>query len=243
MTTLDINRDNVTTESDATRAGLSFTVSGSNVTLTSITKDATCTADEAYLYYASDADSGVLQATTTWSSNVATFNTLLSGSNAVYFVMAGKNDASAYDRTYDGDGVAYPYSNNDISINGFVILDSGGLQTNNYRNIWRIITTAPVNYTATPSALTLSTTAQTPTLLFTIAPSAFALSLSLKTVALDISAPFYNHVVVASGSRGTRAVRSSYPKTVGTTFGTTKTDKIKMRLEPSTDLRTDNQKI
>lgn len=157
--------------------------------------------------------------------------------------MAGLDAGTDYDRTYDGNGVTYPYSNAHIGINGFVILDSGGLQTNNYRNIYRITTSQVVNYTATPSALTLSTSTQTPTLLFVIAPSALTLALSLKTTGLQISAPFDTHVVVGTGGRGTRYIDHDYPVTEGTTFGTTKTHKIRQSLKPSTNLLLSNQKV
>jgi len=124
------------TESSSPRAGLSFTVV-SNTTLTTIEKTTACTGDEAYLYEATDADSGTLLATETYTGNTATFNYDLDSSKT-YFIMAGLNGGGSYTRALGS--ASYPQTTEQISVNGFVILDSGGLQTNNYRNIEKINT-------------------------------------------------------------------------------------------------------
>jgi hypothetical protein len=128
----------VSTESASPRAGLSFTVIANGI-IVNVTKSSSCTADRAYLYVSSDADSGNLLATATFNENIATFDYPINTS-ATYFVLAGLNSGGLYTRTLSSAGLSYPQTSSQISVNGFVIIDSGGLQTNNFRNIQSIST-------------------------------------------------------------------------------------------------------
>ena len=184
-------------------------------TLTKVTKSATCTATKSYLYSAASS----LLDTQSFSGNDAVFSYALA-SLTKYYIVAGSDDAS-FTGAYTT--VTHPVAGTNIDCIGRCVVNPPAavseLAVGYIHAINSVTSDASVNVTVTPSTLTLSTTAQTPTIIVLIIPAVLTLTASPLDGWVSISGTY--QVVGGTGGIRTRAIANRYPVTSGLTAGTT----------------------
>ena len=184
-------------------------------------------------------------ASAAFSGDVATFNYTLADATQ-YRAVVDENGGSFITRKKDPASPTMPITQTNI------VWDSDHTgDTLVIRAIQSLTTTAIVNVTVTPSTLTLSTTAQTPTIIVLIIPSTLTLTAAVQApaitilslpdaVSLAVSAKDVfvletenYQIVVGTGTKSTRFLANRYPVTSGLTAGTTKTEGRVTALIPS----------
>lgn len=182
-----------------------------NCTLIRVTKHSSCTAPTCYL---KDTSNNTL-ATASFSGDNATFSYSLT-SGTYYWLLCG---GGSYTIACKGSP-SFPYSGTNIEytkeVNGTTEATSWDM------NVTSIRTETIDNVTVSATALTLSTTAEEPTIITTIQGGALSLNLGLYDPTLDGLDEWSSHVVVGTGTIGTRFINKRYPVTKGLIAGTTR---------------------
>ena len=156
-----------------------------------------------------------------WSSDASVFNYTLSASTTYYIGVVG--DGSGTSAKYSG--ATYPYNGTYLDwVNGYFNGgDTGSGAGVNALNILSVDLEAPISATVMASTLTLSTTAQAPTVFSSaiVTPDNLALTLTLKSV---IARGNVNDgtIDLGPGGKGSYVINRNYPATEGLQAATTK---------------------
>jgi len=176
-----------------------------------------------------DADTLPVYSTTEWRETTMSAYTL-QPSTMYALILWGPNWVTTTDRLlWSQDASSPTYTGGQVNQS-----TDGGSTWTQFANdfMFEIYGTAVVNVTVTPSALTLSTTAQTPTIL--------AIFIQREPLDIEIAHPTSwvftkgtYQVVGGTGGARTAAISKRYPVTSGLTAGTTKTEGRIMNLVPT----------
>lgn len=182
-------------------------------TLNTALKDSSCTATTWYVQ-----DSGGTQlATGSFSGDTATINYHFTNTT-VFRLMCDAGGGSHTER-YKLNSNSYPVDYTEFEMTATV--DATTIETTvvGMRAWISVDVTQDVSATVTPSALTLSTTAQTPIVTVTITPSALTMTLSIQTPTIREASSAY--VVVGTGQHDSKYLKRNWPITDGLTAGAT----------------------